>query len=249
MRAGDWCSELDLWSKTYRETPKGNGVPGNELGILYDRAGLFEEAAAIYPRAERNQGRRMIPWPNHAKALAEIGDYDGALEELALLSEHFPKVGAYDLERGRVELHRLRFDASRAFIHSAIERDGSSAAAEIVLAKLPRLEALIATPEYDSSDTVTRTMRRLEVAELAGQRPAALRLAEALLAMPDAPKAKRRHAAEYWLFNGSPHEAVRVLGAAPASDVVDHSMLAKAKQRARAADELLRVWATLGIRP
>jgi len=246
VRVGDWCSELALWSKAYRETPKENGVPGNELGILYHRAGLFEEAAAIYPRVERN-GCRMNPWLNHAKALAELGDYDGALAELALLSEHFPKTGAYDLERGRVELERLRFDPSRAFIHSAIERDDGSPAADAVLAEISRVEALVATPEYDSSDTLTRTTRRFEVAVLAGQRPEALRLAETLLARLDAPKALRRRAAEYWLESGAPRDALRVLGAAPASDVVDQAMLARAKERARATDELLRVFATLGV--
>jgi protein O-mannosyl-transferase len=245
VRAGDWCSELELWSKTYRETPRGNGVPGNELGGLYARAGLFEQAAAIYPRAERN-GRRMMQWPNHAKALAELGEYDAALEELSVLGEHFPKVGTYDLERGRVELQRLRFDESRAFVRSAIARDGVSAAAGIVLAVIPRVEALVASPEYESSDTLTRTTRRFDVADLAGQRPAALELAEALLALPEAPKITRRRAAEYWLSHGPPREALRVLSGASASDVVDQAMLARAKERARAADELLRVFATLG---
>jgi protein O-mannosyl-transferase len=243
VRVGDWCSELDLWAKAYRETPKANALPLNELGTLYFRAGLFERAAAIYGRAVPNGVRDpKYVQANHANALDQLGRYDEAAAEIEMLCAVHTHIADACVSAAFVEMHQLRFDDARAHVRLALERThGDYPEATQALAIVARAEA--ATAIGPPHDPVAAFQRAIAV----GRRTDALRAGEAILADRRAPHAVRREAAEYWVRFGPPLDLARVLRAESASDVIDTAMIEAIALRATTAAELEAKWPSLGF--
>ncbi len=242
-RLGDWCDEARLWRKAFHQTPRDNPIPSNELGNLYYRAGLFRHAIALYREAERTD-RTGFAAANIASALAQSGAYDTAgpiAREQCARHVLGPKAC---LDAGLIELHQLHLDASRRFIEEAIARAGDYDAARAALALIPRVQQAMQTEGYVARDPVAR----FRVAKLAGRRPEALALAEAILATRASPHEARREAAEYWVRFAPPTELSRLIGPqGTAADVVDTTLIEAASLRIRTADHLLDVWPSLGV--
>ena len=243
VRVGDWCDEARLWSKTFHQTPRDNPLPANELGNLYFRAGLFRHAIALYREAEKT-GPTGIAAANIASALAQSGAYDTAgsiAREQCARYTFGPKAC---LDAGLIELHQLHLDASRSLIEEAIARAGDYEAARAALALIPRVQQAMQTAGYAAQDPVAR----FRVAMLAGRRPEALALAEAILATRASPPEARREAAEYCVRFAPPTELPRLIGSqGPAADVVDSAMIEAASLRVRTAEHLLAVWPSLSV--
>jgi protein O-mannosyl-transferase len=51
QRVALWSDEIGFWVKTYLETPRNNNVAATNLGSLYYRVGMYEEAIALFGRA------------------------------------------------------------------------------------------------------------------------------------------------------------------------------------------------------
>ncbi|MEZ4230791.1 MAG: hypothetical protein R3B89_16560 [Polyangiaceae bacterium] len=247
-RAGDWSSEIQLWSEAYRSTPKGMGLAGNELGNVYYRAGLFEHARAVFERVERDAVHEHSPNSNLAAALAQAGRYVDAQRILVPACSQYPRLPKLCLDAGLGELHLLQFANARLLLRRSLERHPDYEPARRALELVDQVEALENSPERRSKDAQTALRTQFRVAMLAGRRPDALRLGEKLLRDETAPRSERREAAEYWARFGPPQELTRILGPeGPARDVTDDAMLDAAALRIATAKELLEAWPALGI--
>ena len=80
LRLDEWRNELAFWRATYETTPKTNSLPGNELGNVYYRAGLFEHALRVYRVTAQTVADDPFVLGNTASALSQLGHYDDALE-------------------------------------------------------------------------------------------------------------------------------------------------------------------------
>ncbi len=248
QRVGDWCSEIQLWSQAYRATPKSIGLPANELGNVYYRAGLYERAATIFERANRDATREHLPSLNLAASLAQEGRYTDAQRILVPACAEYPQLPKFCLDAGLGELHLLRFDNARLLLGRALEKHPSYEAASRALELVGKVEGLTKSPDFKSDDAQVLLRTQFRVAMLAGRRPQALALGEQLLKDQTAPRAQRREAAEYWARFGPPLELQRLLGPdGPARDVVDDAMLDAAALRISTARELVDAWPSLGI--
>ncbi|MGE0325301.1 MAG: tetratricopeptide repeat protein [Polyangiaceae bacterium] len=248
LRVGDWSSEIQLWSRAYRMTPKTILLPANELGNVYYRAGLFEQAGAIFRKAERDVTRDHLPSMNLASSLAQQGKYVEAQAILVPACSKIPELPVYCLDAGLGELHLLHFDNARVLFARAIERKPDYAAAKDALELVDKVEALTKSPDYSSADPQARLRSHFRVAMLAGRRTEALEVGEELLKDKTAPRAERREAAEYWARFGPPLDLTRMLGPeGPARDVADDAMLDAAALRIATAKELNDAWPALGI--
>lgn len=247
VRVADFASEVRLWSKSYHQLPKTNAIAGTELGNLYYRAGLYEEAKAIYERTAERTNTPMLVRANHANALSQLGDYARAEAILsASCSEH--RHAKYCLDAGLVALHRLDLPAAEALVVRALELAPEYRAAQDVLRLLPEVRAAIASARSQPESTLAHTAARFHLARIAGRRLEALALGRELLARREAPPGVRRQAAEYWLRMGSPAELAAVLSSdGPATDVLDDTLLIARDHRLLVARELLDVWPGLGI--
>ena len=250
VRAGDWCSEIDLWTKAYRETPKDNGIPVTELGNVYYRAGLFVQAEAIYARAAADVSG--LAETNHANAMSQLGEYDEAAKVLTELCLRWTHVGNSCLAAGLVELHRLHFAEARSLAQEAVDRThGNYADASHALEAISHVELLVQSESFRaalvSKDPAVRDAACFELAERSGRRPEALALAASILRASDTPRALRLDAAEYFVRFGPPGDLSRVLRDPGALDVVDPPLLAAAHLRAQTAEELMERWAALGF--
>ncbi|MCB9586487.1 MAG: hypothetical protein H6718_13880 [Polyangiaceae bacterium] len=248
LRVGDWSSEIALWSRAYRLTPKTQGLPANELGNVYYRAGLFEQAGAIFRKADRDVTREHLPSMNLASSLAQQGQYLEAQGILIPACSKYPQLPVYCLDAGLGELHLLHFANARVLLNRALERKPDYAAAKDALSQVDKVEALTKAPEYSSKGQQARLRARFRVAMLAGRRTEALDLGEQLLKDKTAPAQERREAAEYWARFGPPLDLTRMFGPdGPATDVADDAMLDAAALRIATAKELNDAWPALGI--
>lgn len=248
LRVSDWCSEIQLWSQAYRATPKSIGLPANELGNVYYRAGLYEQAAVIFRKADRDVTHDHLPSINLASSLAQQGHYIEAQGILIPACSKYPALPAFCLNAGLGELHLLHFDNARVLLRRALERNPNYSAARDALELVDKVEGLTKASEYTAEDAQVRLRARFRVAMLSGRRTEALELGEALLKDHTAPKPDRREAAEYWARFGPPLDLTRLLGPkGPARDVVDDAMLDGAALRIATAQELNDAWPALGI--
>lgn len=248
VRVGDWSSELRLWAKAYRSTPKTNPIPGNELGNLYYRAGLYSKAAAVFSATAQASPEGIGALANLANAQSQMGHYTEARAILARLCEQHPTVPKFCMDAALVELGLLNFEAATRRATQALDRAPSYRAASEVQQLVRRVRVLVQAPEYDSADPETRARARFRVAVLAGQRMEALALGEALLRSPATPRAMKREAAEYWARFGPPQLLSRLLGDDTwGPEVVDDGVRAAVAVRTQTADELLEHWPSLGI--
>lgn len=248
VRGRVWGDELELWRQAYHSTPKGNVLPGNELGNVYFRAGLYEEAAALFAHTAERGRHSSTAGGNLGSALSQLGLYAPAQRHLQTLCVAHQRIAKFCLDAALVELHLLNFDSATTLARVALARAGEYPDADAVLALIPRVRALAASPELRSADPAVGRLAAFRLAYLAGRRPEALELGRQLLREPGAPRDARRQAAEYWTRFGPPEQLGEVLGSNGGStDVVDDALLDVAAMRLRTAERLRAVWITLGI--
>ena len=60
-RVGVWSDEVEFWVQTYLQTPKTNNMAATELGSVYYRASLFEDALTLYRRAISYEDQSRAP--------------------------------------------------------------------------------------------------------------------------------------------------------------------------------------------
>jgi tetratricopeptide (TPR) repeat protein len=78
-RVGVWSDELEFWAQTYLETPRTNNVAATELGSVYFRAGLFDDALSLFRLAlEYDDPERSSPRYNAAICLSRVGQREAA---------------------------------------------------------------------------------------------------------------------------------------------------------------------------
>ncbi len=248
VRVQDWCSEVQLWARAFRDTPHPNWLPANELGNVYYRAGMFEEAAGVYARAvaDATDGE-LRPGANLAKARSQLGEYDVAAAWLGLACEQEAAVAHYCLDAGLAELHRGHLEASRRLLQLAVARAGSYPAASAALERIPRVEALMRAPDLTSDDPRVSSEARFRLAESAGRRLEALALARTIVGAATLPRPLRREALEFFVRFGSPGELTGIVQTPAAADVLDPALLAAASLRVQTAEELRGAWGSLGV--
>jgi hypothetical protein len=254
-RAKLWGDELALWTTTYRETPVSVGLPGNELGNVYYRAGLYAAAAHIYRHtAEHSPARRSQALANWASAMLQIGRYpasDTTLAELCLGEQR----SKFCVDAALAELTRLDLQSAARFGRRARELSLDRATADEILAALPRLEQALRDLRREPEGLAAR----FRVFVLSGQRPPALTAAlellrrggsdpaRALLARGEADAALARKAAEYWARFGPPFELERVLDDAASARHFDEQLRAIMALRASEARHVAHGWHALGF--
>lgn len=249
LRIDDWCSEIRLWSREYAATPESNGLPGNELGNVYYRAGLYEQALAIYRRtADAAQDSGVMARANQANALSQLGQYTEARSIILGIHRTYPQFAKFSLDAALADVRELALDRAEVLAREALARAPTYKAASDVLELLPKLAALLASPELRSDDPLRKAAAQFRLHVLAGRRVDALRLGELLLGTREAPSAVRRDAAEYWVRFGPPNQLGRLLAPdGPAGDVRDPVLVQAMNSRVADAAELLATWPALGI--
>ncbi|MEB2311398.1 MAG: tetratricopeptide repeat protein [Sorangiineae bacterium] len=247
-RLNDWSSELRLWGKAYRATPKSNGLPANELGNLYFRAGLYPQALASYQSAARRaNGRSTIFLSNAARALAQLGRYEAALPVLRKLCEE-DRSSAWDcVGAAQLSLNALDLDAAGELLAEAERRRPGLAAAAELGQLLERVRRFARSPELRASDPAVRALARFRLAELAGRRLDALALAESLLARAELPAEERAALLEYFVRWAPPEELEPALGRFAKYGPLDAPLREAAQLRAAEGRALLEAWPGLGV--
>lgn len=112
-RVGVWSSELEFWVETYLQTPRTINIAPTELGSVYFRGGLFEDALTLFRRAQEYEDpERRSPRYNSAICLSRLGERAAARK---LLEAERPRrrIDA-DLEFMLATLELRELDAGQA---------------------------------------------------------------------------------------------------------------------------------------
>jgi tetratricopeptide (TPR) repeat protein len=248
LRLDEWQSELAFWRSAYETTPKTNSLPGNELGNVYYRAGLFEHALRVYRVTAKTVTDDPFVLANSANALSQIGHYGDALALFERLCAEQGDVASHCLKAALVEASELNFDRARRLLVEAKKRAPNGKATSPIESSIQKLEASTHDPALNSTHALTRAEARFRVSLLAGRRPETLEAAERLLHEPLAAGALRREAAEYYIRFGAPAALERVARTAEAADIFGAPELRAATAlRLEEANRLLEAWPQLGF--
>jgi tetratricopeptide (TPR) repeat protein len=171
-RVATWSDELEFWVQTYLETPRTNGAAANELGNVYYRAGLFEDAFLLSERALRyDDPYRTNAAYNAAVCLVRLGRYDEARSRLSSMRGGGRAGRQVELQLAILELRAGRFDAARSLLEPLARSGGKEA--QTLLGKLAEFEG--ARREYDRLDAASPPEQRALFAELSGEEIVATR--------------------------------------------------------------------------
>jgi protein O-mannosyl-transferase len=182
LRCLDWNDEVRFWADAVRTAPPGDTLPLSELGNVYYRAKLYEDAARAYEKSLQPVAPDADPLDvanvlsNVANAWAAAGDYRSAAAQWERVFALEPLVARNWYDRALLDLHVLDFEAARRDASRAIELAGDYPDARDLLGRLAELQREAA--------------RELTPAALAGTSPAAIasraRLFERLGRLEDA---------------------------------------------------------------
>ncbi|MCC6901926.1 MAG: hypothetical protein IT377_23345 [Polyangiaceae bacterium] len=248
VRGRAWADEGELWRQAYHATPKANPLPATELGNVYFRAGLYEEAAAIFALAAQDGRHSSVARGNLGVALGQLGLYPAARGHLRRLCAEQQRIAKFCLDAALIELHSLNFEPAITLAELARSRAGEYPDASAVLEQIPRVRALAQHPALQSPEPAVRQLAQFRLAHLAGRRSEALELGRRLLLEPATPQDVRRQAAEYWTRFGPPDQLGQVVHRnGPSADVLDDALLDAAAMRLQTAQRLRTMWTTLGI--
>jgi protein O-mannosyl-transferase len=248
LRLDEWRNELAFWRATYETTPRTNSLPGNELGNVYYRAGLFEHALRVYRVAAETVADDPYVLGNTASALSQLGRYPEARALFERLCAERTGVTGYCLKAALVEASELRFDRARQLLSEAKKRAPNGQATTPIEHSIQKLEAGAHDPALNSTDALTRVEARFRVSLLSGRRPDTLQAAEGLLQQPRATGPLRREAAEYYIRFGSPAALAHVARMPEAADIFTAPELRAATAlRLVEANQLLEAWPDLGF--
>jgi tetratricopeptide (TPR) repeat protein len=199
-RVATWSDELEFWIRTYLETPRTNGAAATELGNVYYRAGLFEDAFLLSERALRyDDPQRANAAYNAAVCLTRLGRHDEARSRLTALRGRGRAGRQVDLQLAILELRDGRFDAARSLLLT-LERSGVREA-QALLGRLSDFEE--ARREYDRLTPGSPPERLALLAELAGQEAVATRAWVETIERADVPPAVARRGLEFLLQRGN----------------------------------------------
>jgi tetratricopeptide (TPR) repeat protein len=248
LRLDEWRNELAFWRATYETTPKTNSLPGNELGNVYYRAGLFEHALRVYRVTAETVADDPFVLGNTASALSQLGRYDDALALFERLCAERTDVASHCLKAALVELSELHFDRARQLLAEAEKRAPNREATNPVKSAIEKLEAGARDSALTSSNATSTAEARFRLSLLAGRRLDTLHAAERLLQEPRAPGKLRREAAEYYVRFGSPTALAHVARTPQAADIFAAADLSAATAlRLQEAKKLLEAWPLLGF--
>lgn len=128
LRNHDWADEAWFWAEAHRRSHPDNGRPLLELGNVYYRAGLFEEAIDLYRRAgeaaRRTEVQKDLPavaLGNIANCLSQLGRYDEALALHRRLVAARPGAFTHQHDLGLVLLHQRRYAEAHAALRTALQ--------------------------------------------------------------------------------------------------------------------------------
>ena len=248
QRLDEWRSELGFWRQTYATTPKTNSLPGNELGNVYYRASLFEQALRIYRVTSQTVADDPYVLGNTANALTQLGRYDEALQLFTRLCREHADVASHCQKAALVALNELHVESARQLLAEANKRAPNSPATRQVASAIDKLGAAAQNPDLTSDDPSKSAEARFRLALLSGRRPDALQVAEQLLREPRAAATLRREAAEYYIRYGSPVALAHVARAPEAADIFAAPALRDAAAlRLEEGQKLLEAWPELGF--
>jgi protein O-mannosyl-transferase len=247
-RLDEWRSELAFWRAAYENTPKTNSLPGNELGNVYYRAGLFEHALRIYRVTAEAVADDPLVLANTASALNQMGRYDDALALFERLCVERTDIASHCLKAALVQASERRFDRAHRLLAEAKKRAPHDPATNKVELSIQKLEASANDPALTSTNAVTSTEARFRSSLASGRRLDTLQAAERLLQAPRAAHPLRREAAEYYIRFGSPAALAQLARTPQAADLFAAPELrAAAALRLQEANELLEAWPVLGF--
>lgn len=248
QRLDEWRSELGFWRQTYATTPKTNSLPGNELGNVYYRAGMFEQALRIYQVTSQTVAGAPYVSGNTANALTQLGRYDEALQLFTQLCHERVDVASHCQKAALVALTELHVDRARQLLAEARKRAPNSPTNRQVASAIDKLRAAARNPDLTSDDPSKGAEARFRLALLSGRRPDALQVAEQLLREPRAAATLRREVAEYYIRYGSPAALAHVARAPEAADIFAAPALRDAAAlRLDEGKKLLEAWPALGF--
>jgi len=250
LRLDEWRDELAFWRAAYATTPKTNSLPGNELGNVYYRAGLFEHALRVYRVTAQTVADDPFVLGNTASALSQLGHYADARTLFEQLCAERPDVASHCLKAALVESSELHFDRARQLLAEAKKRAPHREATNQVESAIEKLAAGIHDPALTSPNALTRMEAGFRFSLLSGRRPEALQAAERLLKEPRAAGKLRREAAEYYIRFGAPTALAHVARMPEAADIFAAPELGAAVAlRLHEAQKLLQAWPLLGFGP
>jgi tetratricopeptide (TPR) repeat protein len=248
LRLDEWRNELAFWRAAYETTPKTNSLPGNELGNVYYRAGLFEHALRVYRVTAETVADDPFVLGNTASALSQLGRYEDARALFETLCVERTDVASHCLKAALVELSELHFDRARQLLAEAKKRAPNRQATNQVESAIEKLVAGVRDPALTSTNGLTSAEARFRLSLLTGRRPDALQAAERLLQESHAAGNLRREAAEYYVRFGAPAALAHVARMPEAADIFAAPELhAATTLRLEEAKNLLEAWPRLGF--
>ncbi len=146
LRCLDWNDEVRFWADAVRTAPAGDALPLSELGNVYYRAKLYEDAALAYEKSLRRVAPDADPLDvanvlsNVANARAAAGDYAAAIAPWERVFALEPLVPRNWYDHALFELHRLDFAGARRDAARALELAGDYDDARDLLGRLPELQ-------------------------------------------------------------------------------------------------------------
>ncbi|HEY0465580.1 MAG TPA: hypothetical protein VGC79_15305, partial [Polyangiaceae bacterium] len=140
IRSETWADEVELWARTYEQTPDNRLAACVELGRLYARVGLLAHAFSIDEGcSESSYGRRALN-NNAAAVLARSGRYEAAIHEISAFRPALGGEPVFGLNLSLFRSYLGDFPGARAELAQVFAIDPQYAAGLEFAKKLPELE-------------------------------------------------------------------------------------------------------------
>lgn len=211
LRCLDWNDEVRFWAEAVRTTRADNTLPIAELGNVYYRAKMYEDAARAYGKALRlmqpafDPSRTANVLSNIANALAANGDYGRAARLWDTILTLQPDVARNWYDRALLELHVLDFSSTRTDVARALALAPGYSDARDLSGRIDELErgaARLLSLEAQRDSAVAALTARAHLFERLGRLPDAAGMWTAVARSADASSEDLETAAQHLVANG-----------------------------------------------
>jgi protein O-mannosyl-transferase len=203
-RNEDWADEVRLWQEAVATAAPGNPIPIHELGSALNRLGRPEEALAAFRQAlpGLRGARRALVLANVASTLSDLGRLEEAAAAQGEVVALEPERPVNHFNLAVMEMRRLRFDAARTALDTALRLMPDYADARRASAMVDSLRTTAASlPAETPGEPLELRLRRARFWTSLTLPSRALPLWAAVLDDPRSPPTAVQEAASYLVVN------------------------------------------------
>lgn len=142
LRASTWADEASFWVKALQQQGDTNGMAHLELGNVYFRAGLLDEALSLWLNADRINPEDCMAINNVGIGLTSAGQYSEATVVFEEATARGPWLPVTHINSALTAVTRGRFDDAERSTREALRLYPDYQHAKAVLTALPALKKL-----------------------------------------------------------------------------------------------------------